>query len=196
LVLASVGRGGEALREARLATEFDPLSSVAWLILGIQASAGARPDLADQAYQRARAIDPDNAFAAGFASQLHLLQGRPAQALEEARRSKGLEQMRLGAMAAAHHALGQLDEAEAALKSLVGTYAASGAWEVAQVYALRGDKDRAFEWLERARDQLDTGVSQVAYDPIIQRLRPDPRHAALLGSMNLSPEPEAPPSAT
>jgi tetratricopeptide (TPR) repeat protein len=131
LVFASVGRGAESLREAGLATELDPLSSVAWLILGIQASAGDRPDLADQAYRRAMAIDPDNAFAGGFASQLLLLQNRPAEAVEEALRSRGLEQMRLGALAAGHHALGHPAEAEAALGTLVERYADSGAWEVA-----------------------------------------------------------------
>jgi hypothetical protein len=57
------------------------------------------------------------------------------------------------------------------------------------VYALRRDPDRAFYWLERARDQLDTGVSQAAYDPIIRCLRSDPRHAALLRTMNLPLDP-------
>ena len=58
------------------------------------------------------------------------------------------------------------------------------------IYMGLGDKDKAFEWLERAYDDgsvLTTGllmtISSTTFDP----LRSDPRFADLLRRMNLQP---------
>jgi len=55
----------------------------------------------------------------------------------------------------------------------------------AEVYARRGEVDRAFEWLERAYAQRDSGLSQIISDPHFKRLERDPRYAALLEKMRL-----------
>ena len=39
------------------------------------------------------------------------------------------------------------------------------AYQVGDVYAWRGEKDKAFEWLERAYQQRDSGLNGIAYDP-------------------------------
>jgi len=43
-----------------------------------------------------------------------------------------------------------------------------------------GDKDRAFQWLDRAYVQHDGGLTIVEFDPLVKSLRPDPRFAALI----------------
>ena len=55
----------------------------------------------------------------------------------------------------------------------------------AEVYAYRGEVDRAFEWLERAYGQRDSGLSQIKGDPHFQWLERDPRYTALLEKMRL-----------
>jgi serine/threonine-protein kinase len=55
----------------------------------------------------------------------------------------------------------------------------------ADVYAWRGDKDRAFEWLARARAQNDSGLIYVKYDPLLRKLRDDPRFEQWLRESNL-----------
>lgn len=55
----------------------------------------------------------------------------------------------------------------------------------AEAFAWRGEKDRAFEWLERAYRQRDGGLGRVKIDPLLISLRRDPRFGALLRKMNL-----------
>ena len=46
----------------------------------------------------------------------------------------------------------------------------TAAYQIAEVYAYRGEVDRAFEWLERAYAQRDSGLSQIKGDPHFKRL--------------------------
>ena len=68
---------------------------------------------------------------------------------------------------------------------MIAKYAHSAAYQIAQVYAWRGEKDRAFEWLERARAQRDAGLTILKVDPLVRGLRGDPRWGPLLKAVNL-----------
>jgi hypothetical protein len=60
------------------------------------------------------------------------------------------------------HAFGREKESDTALSELIVKYHASGAYQIAEVYAFRNQPDEAFEWLDRAytqRDQIETKVS-------------------------------------
>ena len=60
------------------------------------------------------------------------------------------------------------------------------AYQIAQVYAIRGEPDLAFEWLERAFDQRDSGLHYVMADPDVRSLHADPRWDAFLRKMGLA----------
>jgi len=49
-----------------------------------------------------------------------------------------------------------------------------GVYEVALIYAGLGDKDRAFEWLDRAYEARDMGLVLLKVDPPLDPLRSDP----------------------
>jgi len=49
---------------------------------------------------------------------------------------------------------------------------------------VRGERDAAFEWLERAYAQRDAGVTRVRGDPILAPLRDDPRYVAFVRKLN------------
>ena len=51
------------------------------------------------------------------------------------------------------------------------------------MYAWRGENDLAFEWLARANTLRDTGLTLIRHDPLLDRIRSDPRFAALLRKM-------------
>ncbi len=57
-------------------------------------------------------------------------------------------------------------------------------YQVAQVYAVRGEKEKAFEWLQIAFDNHDTGMLALLVDPLLRGLSDDPRYKALLAKMN------------
>ena len=58
-------------------------------------------------------------------------------------------------------------------------------FEIAMVYAFRGQADQAFEWLERARVAHVRELNDVKGSPFLRSIRGDPRYAALLKKMNL-----------
>ena len=58
---------------------------------------------------------------------------------------------------------------------------------VAGFAARLGDKEQAFEWLEKAYQERDEGLTRLKLDPRYQNLRSDPRYAGLLRRINLGP---------
>jgi len=59
---------------------------------------------------------------------------------------------------------------------------------VAQVYAWRGDRDQAFQWLERAYQIRDPGIPYITIDPFTRSMRGDPRFRAFLAKLGLPPD--------
>jgi hypothetical protein len=77
-------------------------------------------------------------------------------------------------------------EADAALADLIKSSADGAAYQIAEVYAHRGEKDRAFEWLDRARRQRDSGLVGLQTDPFLANLHGDSRWNAFLHTMGLA----------
>jgi adenylate cyclase len=84
--------------------------------------------------------------------------------------------------------LGRKQEADKALAEAVANEheAHGAAYQVALIYAARGDADRAFQWLERAYRQRDSGMLWMKFDPLLQPLSRDPRFKTLLAEMHQS----------
>jgi hypothetical protein len=72
-------------------------------------------------------------------------------------------------------------ESDNALAKLIAKYHASDAYGTAAVYAFRSQSDKAFEWLDRAYAQHDSGLVATTVEP----LHSDPRYAAFLKILNL-----------
>ncbi len=85
-----------------------------------------------------------------------------------------------------YHAMKRQAETSAALAELVANSAGSE-FQVAEAYAYAGDTDQAFHWLERAHTQHDPGLMKVRRDPLLKSLELDPRYAAFLASIGLTP---------
>ena len=74
---------------------------------------------------------------------------------------------------------------DAILADYIAKYHAESAYQIAEIYAFRGEPDHAFEWLERASAQRDSGLVFIKGDPALKNLRSDPRYTALLNKMRL-----------
>ena len=61
-------------------------------------------------------------------------------------------------LALAYHAAGKKKEADAALAEYIEKFQNDAAFQIAEIYAYRGETDKAFEWLERAYKQRDGGL--------------------------------------
>jgi adenylate cyclase len=81
--------------------------------------------------------------------------------------------------------LGHAKESQQALEQVIAQHATEAAFQIAEIYAWRGEQDQAFAWLERAYRQRDGGLSEIKTDPPLAGLRNDPRYKAFLQKMNL-----------
>jgi len=183
-LLERLGRLPEAIAVGRRATEIDPLSAIAWSNLGLYLTFDRDYPAADEALRRCLEINPESSFGGHHVSILRLLEGNAAEALATARKI-GIEFFRLTDVAMAEHSLGHPMESQRALDELIAKHASDGAYQVAEALAWRGEKDKAFEWLERAYRQRDGGLAEVKVDLLLDRLHGDPRFRALLKKMNL-----------
>jgi serine/threonine-protein kinase len=84
------------------------------------------------------------------------------------------------------HSLGHAQQAQQALDQFIATTAQFAAYQIAEIYAWRGQKDLAFQWLERAYTQHDGGMIEIKSDPLLASLHADPRYQAFLRKMNLA----------
>jgi serine/threonine-protein kinase len=170
-LLANLGRLPEAIAAQRKAIELDPLSSHAWENLGRYQMFNKDFAAADEAMRHALEIQPDSPFGLHHLGALQLLEGNAAQALATFRKVND-EAFRLYGISMAEYTLGR-----------------EAAYQIAEVHAWRGEKDEAFEWLNRAYQQHDGGLSDIKVDLLIASLHGDPRFQALVQKMNLPPSP-------
>jgi len=183
-VLACVGRLQEAIAMQRRLAELEPLIPRVHSILGFLYTASGEFQAARQAFDRALEIAPDLAEGPFGHGTLALLEGRAEAALETFGKCT-VEYLKLTGQALALETLGRRAASDPVLDALIGRFASVAAYQIAQVYAWRGDRDRAFAWLDRAYEQHDPGLTYVKYDPLLRNLRSDARLPTFLKKMNL-----------
>ena len=181
---AALGRLPEALALEKRLIVLNPDYPEPWTMTGFHSIAAGRLAEGRAALAHALRLRPDDARATFHLGTSWLLDGKPQQALLSYDRGGGV--FRLTGMAMAMHDAGRRREADALLDTLVARYAHSGAYQVAQVYAWRGESEQAFAWLERAEAQRDAGLIYLKFDPLMRKLHGDPRYAAWLRRMRLA----------
>jgi adenylate cyclase len=129
-------------------------------------------------------INPQHGFIHGDLGVILLVQGHLEEALAEMQREP-TDWARLQGEVLAYHAIGRHQAAEAALKELIASHANDSAFQIAEVYAYRGEVDKALDWLERAYQQHDAGLTFLKVDPMFNNLRQNPRYIQLLEEMQL-----------
>ena len=98
------------------------------------------------------------------------------------------ESWRLEGVAMAFFALGQKAESDAALAELIKKYETDASWNIAYVLAIRGEADRAFEWLDKAVAYHDTGLTDTTVEWTFSNLHRDPRWLPFLRKIGQAPE--------
>jgi len=181
---AMLGRFDEALQLHRRAVDLDPLNSDSWGGLGETEFFSGQLDKAAADGKKGLELSPDAWPGTILLSQIYVMQGRPQDALSEIELVRG-DVWRAFLYAIAYHALGRKKESDAALTELIAKYHEGGAYQIAEVYAFRNQIDEAFEWLDRAYAQRDSGLIGTKVEPLLKSLHNDPRFAAVLKKLNL-----------
>ncbi|HVP67340.1 MAG TPA: tetratricopeptide repeat protein [Anaeromyxobacteraceae bacterium] len=182
LLLASLGRVGEAVRIARANVQTDPLDTQSWLWLGVFLAASGNLDEAVAAYRHGLEVEPREPRLLRQLGFAYVLQGRNQEAVELFH-NHPIAYMKHTGLALAQHALHRSAEAQRSVDAL--TVLEEPYW-LAVVYAWMGDNDLAFQSLEQStRSKASTAIRYIRFDPFLRGLRSDPRYIALLKKMNL-----------
>lgn len=179
-----LGRVDEAIQLYQQAIGLDPLKANFYLALGYELYVGARYGETQAMLQRAQDLNPQLSSLHLTRGQILLSEGRQREALAEMANDIG-EWQKLSGESLAFYALGRREESDGALQKLVATHQNDCAYQIAEVYAYRGEADKAFEWLDRAYRQRDPGTPELKSDPLMKSLRQDRRYSELLKKMSL-----------
>jgi TolB-like protein/DNA-binding winged helix-turn-helix (wHTH) protein len=196
--LKSMGRYQEALAEAKKAVELDPFSLPMNDFLALMYMFAGNNDHSVNQFRRVVQLDPNHGrtrlLFAGLLARLgrypesieefqkgEILSGTPpdqaaehAAALRKAARSGRASDYWRGYLSLGLESIGRPD------------HPWFGVTDIAEAYAQLGNKDKAFEWLEKAyQDREGIPLSALNCDPGFRNLHGDPRFSDLLRRLHL-----------
>jgi TolB-like protein/Flp pilus assembly protein TadD len=177
LLMAKLGRLDEAVALTQRAIALDPLRGTFQFAVAQYLIALRRYDEAEAALRRAIELEPRSAANYVGLAIIEILRGSYGAAVELAKQETD-PFWRTYALALAQFATGDRAEADAALKKLIDENADESGSQIAEVYALRKEPDKMFEWLEHAWTTHDAGVIQLLYRPFALAYKDDPRFIA------------------
>jgi tetratricopeptide (TPR) repeat protein len=111
------------------------------------------------------------------------MEGKVDEAIAHYQRAP--EQFRTTGMAMAEFTRGNDAASRALLAKMETDFAVGFAYQIAQIHAWRGEKDEAFQWLDRCFPIHDAGLVRLPFDPALDPLRSDPRFAAIVARMGI-----------
>lgn len=197
ILLRSLGRAKEAVAYARFADSIGTVSLRGQLVSGYTGLVAGDLDFARFRFGRVIELNPQNPRAHYLMGLLELVSGDPRSAASFMDRESDAV-MRSRGLAVVHHTLhlkeGEPDRSAEHLQAVIAAHAngQASAYAVATVLAWRGDKDAAFEWLDRAaadRDkEYDRDFIDLLVEPLLEPLRDDPRWMSYLNKLGWAPE--------
>jgi TolB-like protein/Tfp pilus assembly protein PilF len=182
--LASLGQVQSAVDLLQQAIVDDPLHAE-WLNnLGNNLAALGRLDEGERTILKSIELQPNGHNFHTNLAGVRILRGDPGAALAAAEQEPPGEARDL-AVALARQIGSDRAGADAALQSVIDRYADRDAYGIAEIYAVRHNADKIFEWLDRAWINRDGGIGSLLSDPLILRYKEDPRFSAFCRKVGL-----------
>jgi serine/threonine protein kinase/Tfp pilus assembly protein PilF len=181
LYLSRVGRHEEALTEMKRAIELDPISITQnTTSLGKLFYYARRYDQAIEQFRKTIDLDPMTSVAQIYLAASYVQTSKFEDALEASRKAGIYASI---GICVTHAAAGRKEEAQRMIAELISEWGARIPTFVAWAYASLGEKDKAFDWLEKGYDQHDFFIHHLKVEPSFDPLRSDPRFQDLLHRM-------------
>jgi tetratricopeptide (TPR) repeat protein len=180
--LLAAGRTDECLREITMASDLDPRSLAIRMTAGLIYARLRRYDKAAEEFRRANEIDPDNSTAMkslGYVYEKKSMFKEAGAAYEKAATLAGMPARKRLSRDFARSS--PKKDAESLLNQL--SFVLNQKYVrpsyVAGIYARMGEKDQAFDWLEKAYRERDANLLFLKTDESWDSLRADPRFLSL-----------------
>ena len=188
--LGAVGRTDDVLAELRKAHDLDPLSLIIASDIGKHLCIAHRYDEAVAQFRKILEVDPDFVLAHHYLSQVYEQEGLYAEAIAENQKIKTEDRAPYVRAQLAHiyAVAGRKQEALKIVNELQQTSKQRyvDPWTIAYVYVGLGEKDLAFQWLEKTYEARSPGITGLKADPYWDPIRGDPRFRNLLRRVGLS----------
>jgi tetratricopeptide (TPR) repeat protein len=182
--LLSMGRMGEADTEIKRALALDPFSLIINTNLGRTYHLARQYDKAIEQYRKTLEMDPSFPRAHERLQEAFEQKGMFEEAIADLEKVNPDHGARLRAAYAKSGIQGYWQTRIDFDKESKQTYVAP--YFTAVKYAALGDKEQAFQWLEKAYEERDTWLVHLKIDPMLDSLRLDPRYANLLARLKLA----------
>lgn len=180
----SMGDGIESEAALRQSIQLDPLAGHTWFWLSINLGGQGKFDEARTAIERNLELRPGLSPSFAQLTIVQVLAGEYDEALATASAMEEGNWKDI-AMALASQRAGEPGDGDRTLQLLIDRSGDGSAYQIAEVYALRGEPDKVFEWLDRALGHRDPGLRRLSLDPFITRYRDDPRYQQMRRKLGL-----------
>jgi TolB-like protein/DNA-binding winged helix-turn-helix (wHTH) protein/Tfp pilus assembly protein PilF len=188
-LLSQESRYDEAVVEVKRALDLDPLSLIVNSMAGRTFLFAGLNDQAIDQLQKTLDIDPDFSVAHYDLGKAYLRKGNVSEAIAEFKKAATLLPLseEKAALAYAYTRAGRRAEANRLLQTCL-KQSSSGyvSWYgVTFIYVGLGEKDQAFESLEKAYQQHDSRLRDIKQEPVFESLRSDQRFSQLVHRVGL-----------
>ncbi len=180
----ALGRLDEANKLIRRSIEIDPLNLDGYINLSTNTYYSGLYDESIAASRKCLELNPQFRGSHMFISFDYLQKGKLDSALAEINKEPEPWMQKSG-LAIIYFAIGRKRDADDELSEFIKDFQDVGAYQVAEIYAYRNEKDKAFQWLDRAYRQRDAGCTFINGDPLMRNIVKDTRYAAFLKKMKL-----------
>jgi tetratricopeptide (TPR) repeat protein len=184
-----MGRFDEAIAELKRAQELDPLSLIINADLGQTYISARRYDEAVEQLQKTLEMDQSFYIAHKSLGEAYALKGFLQDAITQYQKAIQLNDDPY-VVALLGHAFAVSGKREEAFKTLdllkeMAKRRYVSAYSFATVYAGLGERDQAFQWLEKSYQDRASDMAYFNVDPLLDNLRSDPRFQDLLRKVGL-----------
>ncbi|MGE5668718.1 MAG: tetratricopeptide repeat protein, partial [Betaproteobacteria bacterium] len=187
VLLGNLSRLDEALALDGAVVRRDPVNVSAIFTLGLHQRMAGWFDAAIASHRTVLSLAPGRGEAHAELGNALLLKGDAPGALAEIEEETS-EVWKMIGLPLAYHALGRKSDSDAALAVLIAKWEKDSPYNVAYIYAYRGEADKAFAWLDKAVEYGDPGLVQIVADNLFDNIHADPRWLEFLRKIGKAPE--------
>jgi TolB-like protein/DNA-binding winged helix-turn-helix (wHTH) protein/Tfp pilus assembly protein PilF len=183
---STLGRWDESVRMMEVRVRNDPMDGDAYITLGAIFYAAGRLPEAEAVTRKGLELIPGYVSGYFYLGKILILEGRVQEAHDEMLKDFP-EGGKLQGLAMTYYLLGRSTESNSALQRAIKDSGGSLTFETALAYSVRGERDLAFEWLDKAYREKSPALYKIKGEQLFGNLKTDPRYTAFLKKMNLAP---------
>ncbi|HEY7307221.1 MAG TPA: winged helix-turn-helix domain-containing protein [Bryobacteraceae bacterium] len=190
--LSPMGRFDEAITEMQRAQELEPLSLITSTAMGLVFYRARQNNRAIEQWRKTLEIDPNFWVTHFYLGLAYVQERRYEAAISEFHKAKTLsgdDSNVIALLGYAYGVAGNRSEAQKILDKLIlaPKQQYTSPFSIAEIYIGLREKDRAFEWLEKAYEDRTWLLRILKVEPIFDPVRSDPRFTDLLRRIGLAP---------